>query len=202
MRKIVLFFLFLFVMLLGVFATEVTIGDGNEEARKPVDMFWKNSLFQTLYFPDELGFVSGTISGVKFYNNFTSDLANKPVKIWLGETTQTSLSAYIPSTELNLVFDGMVNFPAGQNTIDISFTTPYSYTGTNLVMFVNRPMDADYFSSSDNFLCQTIGADRSLNSQSDSTTYDPAAPPAGPTISGQFPKTTFVYTGQAPNLVN
>jgi hypothetical protein len=90
----------------------------------------------------------------------------------------------------------MVNFPMGSNTIDITFNTPFMYTGNNLVMFVQRPMDTDYFSSSDYFLCQTVGTARSLNHQSDSTTFDPAAPPASPTISGQFPKTTFVYTGQ------
>ena len=195
--SLLLVMIFAFGLIANVFATEVTIGDGSEQARKPVDMYWKNSLFQTLYFPDELGFVSGTISGVKFYNNFTTNLPAKPIKIWLGETAQTSLSAYIPSTQLTLVFDGTVDFPAGQNTININFTTPYMYTGTNLVMFVNRPMDSEYFSSSDNFLCQTVGSNRSLNHQSDSTTYDPANPPASPTISGQFPKTTFVYSGTA-----
>jgi len=178
-------------------ATEVTIGAGDQTARVPVDMYWKNSLFECLYYPDELGFASGTISGIKFYNNFTTDLPNKPVKIWLGETTQTSLSTYIPSTQLTLVFDGTVNFPTGQNTISITFNTPYMYNGQNLVMMVNRPMDTEYFSSSDYFLAQTIGSNRALNNQSDSTTYDPAAPPATPTVSGQFPKTTFVYTGQA-----
>jgi len=143
--SLLLVMIFAFGLIANVFATEVTIGDGSEQARKPVDMYWKNSLFQTLYFPDELGFVSGTISGVKFYNNFTTNLPAKPIKIWLGETAQTSLSAYIPSTQLTLVFDGTVDFPAGQNTININFTTPYMYTGTNLVMFVNRPMDSEYF---------------------------------------------------------
>ena len=196
MKRLSLLLVMIFILLGSLLATEVTIGAGNEQARKPVDMYWKNSLFQTLYYPDELTFAAGTITGVKFYNNFTTDLPSKPIKIWLGTTTQATLSTYIPSTQLTLVFDGMVNFPMGSNTIDITFTTPFMYTGNNLVMFVQRPMDTDWFSSSDNFLCQTVGTARSLNNQSDSTTYDPAAPPASPTISGQFPKTTFVYTGQ------
>ncbi len=177
-------------------ATEVTIGAGDQTARVPVDMYWKNSIFQCLYYPDELGFVSGTISGVKFYNNFATNLPSKPTKIWLGTTTQTALSAYIPSTQLTLVFDGVVDYPIGANTININFTTPFAYTGGNLVMFVNRPMDTEYFSPSDYFQCQTVGTNRALNNQSDTTLYDPAAPPTTPTVSGQFPKTTFVYTGQ------
>ncbi|HNQ44424.1 MAG TPA: hypothetical protein PKI59_08330, partial [Candidatus Cloacimonadota bacterium] len=156
----------------------VTIGSGNEMARMPVDMYWKNSLYQALYLSTELNIASGSITGLSFYNNLVTNLADKPTKIWLGETTETGLTAYIPSTQLTLVFDGTVNYPSGENIITIPLTTPYNYFGGNLVMMVNRPMDSAYFSSSDNFACQTIGANRSLKNQSDSTTYDPAAPPA------------------------
>jgi len=183
-------------------ATEVTIGAGDQQARVPVDMYWKNSLFECLYFQDELGFAAGTISELRFYNNFTTNLPSMATKIWLGTTTQTSLSAtaWIPSTQLTSVFDGVVNYPSGANTIVVTLTTPFNYTGGNLVMMVNRPMDTQYYSSSDNFYCQTVGADRALKLYSDSTTFDPAAPATGATLSGQFPKTTFVYSGQA--LVN
>ncbi len=183
-------------------ATEVTIGAGDQQARKPVDMYWMNSLFECMYFQDELGFVSGSISGVKFYNNFTTDLPNMPTNIWLGTTTQTSFAAngWIPSGQLTQVFNGVINYPMGANTIDITFTAPFNYTGGTLVMMVERPMDVDYYSSSDYFLNQTIGTNRALNLSSDSTDFDPAAPPAtGATLSGQFPKTTFVYTGQSIN---
>ncbi|PKN79592.1 MAG: hypothetical protein CVU48_04890 [Candidatus Cloacimonetes bacterium HGW-Cloacimonetes-1] len=190
------------ILILGAaFATnftrsEVTVGEGNEQARLPVDMYWKNSLFQTLYFQDELNITNGSITGIKFYNNFVSDLAAKPVKIWMGTTTQTSLTAgWIPSGQLTLVFDGTVNFPAGQNAIAITLTTPFAYTGGTLAMMVYRPMDTEYFNSSDNFLTQTVGTTRSRNVQSDTTPFDPAAPPATATVSGKFPKTTFTYTG-------
>ncbi len=63
--------------------------------------------------------------------------------------------------------------------------------GENLVLMANRPMDTVYYSSTDYFLCQTVGSTRSLNIYSDSTTYDPANPPTGTTTTGQFPKTTF-----------
>ncbi len=175
----------------------VTIGDGNENARLPMDFFWKNSLYECLFYPDELGFVSGTITSLQFYNNFTTNLPNGATKIWLGTTNLQDLSGgYIPSTQMTLVFDGVVQYPAGANTITIPLQTPYMHTPGNLVMMVNRPMDAVYYSSSDNFLCQTIGNNRARNSYSDSTTYDPANPPAG-TLTGQFPKTTIFYSGQA-----
>ncbi|MDD4309323.1 MAG: carboxypeptidase regulatory-like domain-containing protein, partial [Candidatus Cloacimonetes bacterium] len=181
-------------------ASEVTIGAGDQQARVPVDMYWKNSLFQCLYLQTELNIVNGSITGVAFYNNFTStDTMAKPTKIWLGTTTQTSLTAngWIPSTQLTQVFDGVVDYPIGANTINITFTAPFNYTGGSLVMMVNRPMDTDYFDSTDNFAAQTIGTDRALKLYSDTTTFDPTAPPTtGATLSGQFPKTTFFYTGQ------
>ncbi len=179
-------------------ATEVSIGAGDQQARIPVDMYWKNSLFECLYFQDELGFVSGAISEVKFYNNFVTDLPNMPTRIWLGTTNQTSLTAggWIPSGQLTQVFDGVVNYPAGANTISITFSTPFLYPGGTLVMMVNRPMDTQYYSSNDRFLAQTVGSNRALSISSDTTNFDPSAPPVAGTPSGQFPKTTFVFSGQ------
>jgi len=171
----------------------VTVGDGSQQARLPVDMYWMNSLFQTIYLASEIN-VGGLLTGIQFYNNFVTNLPNKPTKIWLAETTQTNLQdGWIPSTQMTLVFDGNVNYPAGPNNINIPFATPFVYGGGNLAMMVNRPLDTQYFSSSDFFQCQTVGTNRSRNVQADATTYDPANPPATATISGQFPKTTFYF---------
>jgi len=176
----------------------VTIGSGNELARVPMDFYWKNSLFECLFYPDELGFTSGTITSLAFYNNFADSPANGATKIWLGTTNQADLSAgWIPSTQLTLVFDGNITYPSGANTITIPLQTPYMHTPGNLVMMVERPMDTQYYSSPDYFLAQTVGSNRARKVQSDTTTYDPANPPASATVSGQFPKTTIFYTGQA-----
>jgi hypothetical protein len=178
----------------------VTIGAGDQTARIPMNFFYKSSLYEALYMSDELGFTSGTITSLALYNDFADSPANGATKIWLGTTNLTDLSAgFIPSTQMTLVFDGTVNYPTGINTITIPLTTPYMHTPGNLVMMVKRPLDGAYYSSSDNFLCQTIGTNRARVLYSDSIDYDPAAPAPG-TLSGQFPKTTFFYTDQA--LVN
>ncbi len=176
----------------GVFT--LTVGAGDQQARVPLDFYWRNSLFETLYYPAELGGFLGQITGLQFYNNFSTSNPNGATKIWLGTTTQTDLSGgWIPSTQLTLMFDGVVTYPSGANIITIPFATPYMYlNGENIVMLVNRPMDAVYYSSSDYFQAQTVGTNRALNVYSDGTTYDPAAPPTGTTPSGQFPKTTFI----------
>jgi len=172
----------------------ITIGAGDQQAQIPVNMWWRNSLYETLYYPAEITMV-GNIMALSFYNNFQSNLPNMPTRIWLGTTQNPDLAAgWIPSTQLTLVFDGNVNYPSGQNTIMIPLQTVYTYTGGNLVMMVQRPMDTQYYSSMDYFYCQTVGTNRARDIYSDSTTYDPANPPAGATVSGQFPKTSIHLT--------
>ncbi|MCB5229877.1 MAG: choice-of-anchor J domain-containing protein, partial [Candidatus Cloacimonetes bacterium] len=181
----------------------VTVGEGDQNARFPLDFYWKNSLNQSLYFADELGITSSTINGIQLYNQFTSNIASTPIKVWMGTTQLQDLSdGYIPSTQLTLVYDGDMAFPSGANDVFITLQTPFQYNSGNLVVMMNRPMDTAYYSSSDFFKCQTIGANRARNAYSDSETYDPAAPPAG-TLTGQFPKMSFFYGegGEQEDLV-
>lgn len=196
--NVILFVCIIMLVAINLGASDVTIGAGNQTALVPLDMYYKTSLFECLYYPDELGFSSGTVTALQFYNNFTTSNTNGATKIWLGSSTMADLSGgWIPSTQLTLVYDGTVTYPSGANTINIQLNTPYNHTAGNLVMMVLRPMDSVYYSSSDTFLAQTIGTTRSRKVRSDSTTYDPANPPETSTLSGQFPKTTIYYTGQA-----
>ncbi len=172
----------------------VTVGNGNQNIRMPLDFYYRNSIYECLYYPNELGFISGTISDIILYNQFNSNIVDTPIKIWLGSTTQPDLSSgYIPASQMSLVFDGTLNFPSGANDILIELDTPYTHTPGNLVMMVLRPRDSSYYSASDYFKCQTVGNNRARNAYSDSVVYDPFNPPAG-SLTGQFPKTSFLFT--------
>ncbi|MDD2332162.1 MAG: carboxypeptidase regulatory-like domain-containing protein, partial [Candidatus Cloacimonetes bacterium] len=171
-----------------------TVGVGDQTARIPLDMFYKNSMHQYIIYPAEIGNTIGQIFGISLYNQFTQDL-NLPIKVWIGTTTQTDLSAgWIPVTNHSLVYDANLQFPTGENTLTITFNAPYLYlTGENLVITFNRPMDTQYYSSTNYFKAQTGTELRARNIYSDSTTYDPANPPTtGGTNSAQFPKTTLL----------
>jgi len=156
-------------------------------------MYYMNSLYECIYYPPELGNTIGTIYGIGFYNNFVTELQNMPTNIWIGTTTQADLSnGWIPSTELTQVFTGSVNYPMGENLIHIPFTTPYLYlNGQNLVVMVERPMDTQYYSSSDVFKIQSLTQSRARNAYSDGTDYDPTSPPATGNATTAFPKTSF-----------
>ena len=190
--------LYIFVQPEGV--NSITIGSGNQLARIPVDFNYKSSLFECLFYPDELGFTSGTITSLAFYNNFADYPARGTTKIWLGSTLQADLSSgWIPSPELTLVFDGNITYPSGINTITIPLQMPYTHTYGNLVMMVQRPMDVQYYTILDNFYAQTVGTNRARKICGYDVDFDPINPPAVSTLSGQFPKTSFLYIEQTIN---
>jgi len=166
----------------------ITVPIGNHTTlpsyRIPFDFFWKNSLSQTIYYPDEMGGVAGLITSISLYNNFSTNVGAKAVKIWLGTTELESLeTAWADPSALTLVYDGEVTFPNGANTIMIPLTTPYFHGGGKLVVYTNRVWEDGYFSSSDKFYV-TDSPDhpnKTRHVQADGTSataFDPLAPPA------------------------
>ncbi|MCF8365624.1 MAG: carboxypeptidase regulatory-like domain-containing protein [Bacteroidales bacterium] len=134
---------------------QVTIGGGQQfpqEVRMPFDFDWRNSVSQTLYYPEELGISKGVIDQLTYYKNFSQDVMNKTVKVWMGETTRQNLvSGWIPPSELTLVFDGLVDFPQGQGEINIQLDSPFQYNGGVLVIYSNRAFEQQYYSWNERF---------------------------------------------------
>ena len=180
----------------GVIA--VTDGDGVETGRDaPVNFLFKSSLIETIYFSDELN-VAGSINSIQYHYNFTDAVTEKPLHIWMGETTQADLSAgWIPSTELTQVFDGNVTIPATDGNLLLPLTTPFNYGGGNLVIMVERPLDTEYFDSTDQFyLTNTEDShpNRTRYYVDDTEPADPTNPPADSQIKHTFANTTFFIT--------
>ncbi|MDZ4183321.1 MAG: T9SS type A sorting domain-containing protein [Candidatus Cloacimonadaceae bacterium] len=174
-------------------AHEVTIGSGGQIARIPMDFASRSSIYQCLYYPQELGFASATIDSLSFYNNFYGTPLNRATKIWMGTTGFADLSGgMIPSGELSLVYNGEVDYPIGENTITIALQTPFEYTPGNLVLMVHRPLASHTSPGINHFYCQS---ETQLRARKHSVQYgfiDPADPPEG-TLTTQFPQTTFYY---------
>ncbi len=183
----------------------VTVGSGNQLARIPMDFYWKNSLFETIYYSTELQGRNGFITGIDLYNNFaSSDVLNKPTRVWMGTTTQSNLGqGWIPSGMLTQVFDGVVSYPYGQNLISIPLDTPFLISpGANIVLLMQRPMDNSYYSMGDQFYAQTDPVNRARVAYSDTDILNPALPPTPSNLSGQFPQTTFHISSAYSSLVS
>lgn len=181
-------------------SSSLTIGSGSQTARKPIDLTYRNSMFQTIFPASEITLM-GNITGIAFYNNFTDHPLNVPTKIWLGNTTTNDLSAgWIPAYQMVQVFDGNVSYPMDENIIYIPFNgTAFQYTGGNLVMMVQRPMDINVYGSQNVFYAQTRGTNRSRHAGSDGTEYDPNNMGTLGSVSGQFPKSSFVFSLNQPD---
>jgi hypothetical protein len=188
------------ILIMGVlFADEVQIGDGGELWRMPLDFWQRSSLCETIYYQEELGFASGTITTVKFELSFMDSLT-KPIKVWMGVTGLRNLSAgWIPSSDLTLVFDGNITIVGFATYLTVDLQTPYLYNGGNLVVMVQRPMDVQMFNTMDFFMVQTLGFARTREAVSNDIAFDPANPPEfGDILTGMIPNTHFIYT---PNVL-
>jgi len=173
-------------------AEVVTVGIGEQHARIPVNFIERCSLYQCLFYPEELGFASATIDTIAFYNNFTNAPGNGSTQIWMGSTGLQHLSeGMIPSSQLSLVFDGVLNYPAGINTITIPLQTPYEHTPGNLVLTVLRPYDPHWYPGINLFQCSSSYQPRARKISQDSY-IDPSEPPTGE-LTTQYPRTTFYY---------
>ncbi|MCB5228819.1 MAG: carboxypeptidase regulatory-like domain-containing protein [Candidatus Cloacimonetes bacterium] len=173
-----------------------TIGVGDQATRHPIQFSNLKSLYQCLYMQNELGFASGTITAVKLYNNFESDIQGSPIRIWLGSTNLSDLSGgYIPASQLSMVFDGNVDFPCWQNEILIPLTTPFMYTSGNLVMMVQRPMDGTFHTTYDVFKCQHGSPYRGRYVFSNREHFDPMNPPEG-TPTAHYPKISLYRSSE------
>lgn len=97
----------------------------------------RTSLSQTLYFKNELQ-TGGIIDRIGYYRSFGQDMLERKIKVWMAEVNVNDLSgSYIPPSQMTLVFDGNVNFPAGAGRSDIILNKPFVYTGSgNLLVTV------------------------------------------------------------------
>ncbi|MBN2460099.1 MAG: carboxypeptidase regulatory-like domain-containing protein, partial [Candidatus Cloacimonetes bacterium] len=175
----------------------ITVGTGQDLSYYvPWNFYYKNSLTETIYYENELN-SGGVITAISYYSNFLTNLPGMPVKVWIGETDITSLeNNWIAASDLILVFDAEVDFPSGQHEIQLIFDEEFIYTGGNLAIMAQRPMDTDYYSSSDKFY-NTLSSpypNRTRYAYSDSEPYDPYNPPPlgwSVVVSDRLPNTTF-----------
>ncbi len=185
--------------------TVISLGtDQTTSNYMPFNYYYRNSLSETIFYPEELGLEGGgLLTAIQFYNHFPTDetVIDTVVNIWVGETELNDLAdGYIPSTDLTQVFSGLVNFPAGENDILITFDEPYEYTGGNLVIMTHRPWDPSYYDSNCHFYYSVTEEypNRTASSPDDTTEFDPANPPTDDlTLYDRIPNISLFFDSSA-----
>ena len=178
----------------GAGVVTVSLGDRIESNNTyPWGFNFKNSVAETIYLADEIG-VEGLLTQISYYNTFASNISDTPINVWIGETSEPDLTDYIPASQLTPVFSGLMNFPAGQNTITIALDTPYEYTGDNLVILTERPLDTIRYSWDDQFYhTPTDLANRTLFWISNAAELNIETPAMNPLRRTNRPDITFYF---------
>ena len=192
-----------FMFLMGMWTTgaqaqTVTIGTGTSTVTTvPIYSCYGYSYSQILYLGSEIttggwGGGAGTINKIRFfyaaaaatpanYNNWT---------VYLGNTTATTLTAgpanYTPTSSMTQCFSGTVTFPVAGNWMEITLSTPFSYTGNNLIVAVDE--NAAGYSCSASWRYTTTSGTMTRFLYSDSYNPNPAALPGS--YSGTSSSTT------------
>ncbi|MDC3308668.1 T9SS type A sorting domain-containing protein [Crocinitomicaceae bacterium] len=153
--------------------TTVTVVDGGSESTTsgPLYGYWQYGVHQNLYLAPEIG-ASGTITKLQWEWDGSSQ-ESKTIQIYMGNTAKLSFSStsdYLPSSELTLVFDGVVSY-SGSSWFEITLDTPFGYAGENLVIFTDNN-DGDYTSGSNRrFKSLNTGVTRTLSYYTSSSAY-------------------------------
>jgi len=163
----------------------------------PIDLYWKTSLCETLYLASELPAEDMLIHAVQYFSQmYTNSIGIKPIKIWMGHTDLPNLSeGWVPATQLQLVFDSVSDFPAGEHPCLFCFDQPFLYeAGANLAIMVFRPLDAVYYTSMDDFFFDNTDIYRTRIVRSDTAIYDPCNPPVSELVRARPATALWVST--------
>jgi hypothetical protein len=132
----------------------------------------------------------GTISSIKFYttSNNVPYTSVSTVDVYLMEVGYTSISAYEPKTSATMVYQGTLSVVSEGDggSLTINFTTPYAYSGGNLLVGIENTTDAGYKTI---YFYGTTVAGASIAASNSSSLSGVTA-----TQRNFIPKTTFTYT--------
>ncbi|MBO4614782.1 MAG: fibronectin type III domain-containing protein [Bacteroidales bacterium] len=186
--------LLLLMTAIGAVAQEtLTVYDGTETSSYvPMYVGYFDDFTRTQYVipaEDLVDMENGQITAIKYYTSLTTAYTTaSTVDFYITEVDNASISAFIDKASATMIYQGTLDFVlvGDKCELTITFATPYTYNGGNLLIGCENTTDAGY--SFVYFYGQTVtGASvGGYNSSSLSSVT--------PTQRNFIPKTTFTYT--------
>ncbi len=133
----------------------------------------------------------GTITGMTYYLSTpaTASWGNASFVVKIKEVAATTLSAFVDMTDATTVYSGALD--GTQSTLAITFATPYTYQGGNLLIEVCNTVNGTWKSATFSGVSATGASWQGHNSSSIDNITGSAQ--------GFIPKTTFTFTGGTAN---
>ncbi|MBV2246050.1 MAG: carboxypeptidase regulatory-like domain-containing protein [Lentimicrobium sp.] len=173
------------LMLSGLTAQSdiVEVGEQTLTDYLPINMSYKYSLSESVYNKNDIESDGGIIFGITYDYQFVTDDPDIPVRIWMTMTDENLLyDAWIPATEMTLVYDGTLNFITGNQTIYIPFQVPFNYSDTAMNIAVMVEKRSDHTNGQQAFSTYSSGGITSRRMTSNSNPPDPDNPTSGSRI--------------------
>ena len=148
MKKITYLLLFMFFSYFGI-AQTITIGSGTAtNSNVPINYNWGYNYTQTIYTAAEMTAAGASASGetiIKLRFKPTASVSSALWKDWVVYIGNTSKDGFTTATDwialgsLTEVFNGsLVANTVANSWIEITLTTPFNWTGGNLVVAIDE----------------------------------------------------------------
>lgn len=207
MKKVTsLVLLFLALFWAGsTYGITVQIGSGTSTTTAvPISSCYGYTYSQEIYLGSEIqnaGGGIGPITKLRFYysSGGTSYSTWANWNVYIGNTAKTAFASttdWEPLANLTQVFSGTIATPVSGTWLEITFSTPFNYTGGNLIVAVDE--NSASYSCSAAWRSFTPGGNRGIYYRADGTNPDPASPPTGVLVTAiaqiQFEMAAYVPT--------
>ena len=153
-------------------SSDFCVGSGTTMVEQPAYFWYKRSLSQTIYYPEEIGVESGFINALTYNLRVPSNceyLDNTEYSIWMGITNKTQFantSDWVDFNTLTHVYTGVIDFTVGGGEpfeVTIVLPEPYLYPGGNLVIYTRKSIKDWTNMGSDRFFgTSTTGVYRTI----------------------------------------
>ncbi len=140
-------------------SSTLTIGTANDMPVDglPLELGTYNSYSQTIYDQSEIG-SAGSITKIRYYYDGYSSYTKNTVEVFMGHTSESTFSDWIPGTSITQVYTGTYTVNNSLGWYEITLATPFSYNGIdNLVVAVKSDDDTDGNSAADFYMTDCTG---------------------------------------------
>ncbi len=179
----------------GLASASEVVGVGNDIliVNWPIEFTVKKSLSETIYASNEIN-RTGVIFGIGYEYNFKADEQDAPVRIWMGVTDTLSLQTWIPATEMTLVYEGLISFPKGKQSVYIPFQMPFNYNDGSKNLIIMTEKVGTHSRPDQNYYGYGSMQTSTLVTASDVSIPDPYNPPTTGGLSTNItPNIRFVF---------
>lgn len=111
----------------------------------PIVLLHKTSVTESVYYPSDISVSQGKIKAIRFYYDFSREIADHKLIVHMSETKGANLEyGWIDTAKMQKVFENTVTFHKGDNHVVIQFEKAYDYKGGYLVIRVESPVSQNY----------------------------------------------------------